>query len=106
MNKTTKRIVYASIGLVILLLLILPKLGSDEKKPVTGPVPGGRGAGGPLRVDAILIQPERLENKVNTTGTILPNEVVELKSEVSGRITKIYFAEGMSVGQGRATGEN
>jgi membrane fusion protein (multidrug efflux system) len=102
MNKTTKRIIYAAIGLVILALLIIPKLGSDEKKPTAGPAPGGGrpGGGGPLRVDAILMQPERLENKVNTTGTILPNEQVELKSEVSGRITRIYFAEGMSVGQG------
>ncbi|HYF02122.1 MAG TPA: efflux RND transporter periplasmic adaptor subunit [Patescibacteria group bacterium] len=101
MNRNTKRIIYAAIGLVILLLLILPKLGSDEKKPAaTGPAPGARGVSGPLRVDAILMQPERLENKINTTGTIMPNEQVELKSEVSGRITKIYFSEGMSVGQG------
>jgi membrane fusion protein (multidrug efflux system) len=41
-----------------------------------------------------VIEPQLLKNEFYTTGSILANEKVELRSEVSGRIVGIYFEEG------------
>jgi len=53
-----------------------------------------------IPVTAIVIQPQLLNNKIFTTGTLLANEEVELRPEVSGRVTDISFAEGSRVKKG------
>lgn len=53
-----------------------------------------------LPVSAIVIKPETLVNKVLATGTILANEEVELRSETTGKIEKIFFSEGGRVKRG------
>ena len=59
-----------------------------------------RGGGGPLSVEAVVIEPQLLENKIFTTGTLLANEEVELRPEISGRVTNVFFAEGQRVRRG------
>ncbi|HEY8401182.1 MAG TPA: efflux RND transporter periplasmic adaptor subunit [Cytophagaceae bacterium] len=54
-----------------------------------------------VAVNAVIVKPERLKNNIYSTGTILANEEVELKSEIAGRITGIYFNEGGSVTKGQ-----
>lgn len=51
-------------------------------------------------VDVVVIQPQLLNNEIFTTGTLLANEEVELRPEISGRVTSISFAEGTSVKEG------
>jgi membrane fusion protein (multidrug efflux system) len=53
-----------------------------------------------LRVSAVLLRPSSLPEIVSSTGTLLPDEGVELQAEVSGRITAINFAEGARVRKG------
>ncbi len=53
-----------------------------------------------LPVSAVVLRPEVLTNKVLATGTVLANEEVELRSETSGKIEKIYFSEGSKVRKG------
>jgi membrane fusion protein (multidrug efflux system) len=48
----------------------------------------------------MVIKPDTMLNIIYSTGTLLPNEKVELRNEVSGRIIGIYFAEGSEVKQG------
>src|SRR4051812_8516656 len=55
----------------------------------------------PIPVNAIVIKPLELDNKIQIVGTILPNEKVELRSEISGRITGIFFNEGTRVTKGQ-----
>ncbi|MEW6051777.1 MAG: efflux RND transporter periplasmic adaptor subunit [Candidatus Zixiibacteriota bacterium] len=74
-------------------------LGCGEGKTQGGGRPGGTGA--KLAVDAVVIRPQPLENKINATGTLLANEEVELRPEISGRITGISFAEGGKVHKGQ-----
>jgi membrane fusion protein (multidrug efflux system) len=86
---------------VIVFLLALPRLGWFSEKPDgpaagTGPRPGA----GRLQVEAIIIQPARFDNKLNVTGSVLANESLELKSEISGQVTQIAFQEGKNVKQG------
>jgi membrane fusion protein (multidrug efflux system) len=51
-------------------------------------------------VDAIVIQPQLLDNRIFTTGTLLANEEVELKPEIAGRVTDVFFMEGSKVKKG------
>jgi membrane fusion protein (multidrug efflux system) len=57
-------------------------------------------SGAKVPVNAIVIQTQLLNNKIFTTGTLLANEEVELRPEVSGRVTDISFAEGSRVKKG------
>ena len=96
MKKNTKTIVIIGIVAVVLILLIIPKLNSSENHTQAARF----GAAGPLPVKAHITKYEVLDNKVLTTGTVLANEEVELKSEASGKITKILFREGSYVKAG------
>lgn len=51
-------------------------------------------------VNAIVIQPQLLDNRIFTTGTLLANEEVELRVETPGRVTGIFFMEGSRVKKG------
>lgn len=59
----------------------------------------GRGSG--IAVDALVIRPQPLENRIFTTGTLLANEEVELRPETSGRVTGVFFDEGGKVRKGQ-----
>jgi membrane fusion protein, multidrug efflux system len=96
MKKNTKTILILAAVIAAILLLAIPKLkSSDETKNTSG-----QKSAGPLPVKAHITKYEVLDNKVLTTGTILANEEVDLKSEVDGKITKIYFHEGSYVKAG------
>ena len=97
MNKKTKTIAILSVSVVVIILILLPKFGSSKKDGAGGGF-GNRNAS--LAIDAYIIKPEELNNNVLTSGTILANEEVELKSEVAGKITKILFKEGSRVKKG------
>lgn len=81
------------------LILILGLIGCGEG---TGGQKGG-GAGQratAIMVEALVVQPRLLEHKIQTTGTLLANEEVELRPEVSGRIVGLHFEEGSRVRKG------
>lgn len=96
-----KRIFSIVIILAIILLIALPKLKLWSGKS-DGPAKGQEARKGPgmLPVEAIVITPTTLENKVVITGSVQANESLELKSETAGKITHIYFKEGKTVKKG------
>lgn len=98
MNKKLKQILIAVIIVVVLAIALLPKLLSSSKSG-NGNMPGGR-PDMVVPVKAHITSLETLNNSVFTTGSILANEEVELRSEVSGKITKILFKEGSFVNKG------
>ena len=53
-----------------------------------------------MPVEGMVIQPQFLENKTFTTGTLMANEEVQLRSEISGRVTGVFFEEGRAVRKG------
>lgn len=57
--------------------------------------------GGTMQVEGYRIEPQTLPNDISTTGSVLANEEVQLKSEVSGRIERINFKEGEAVRKGQ-----
>lgn len=98
MKNNLKKIIISAVILVLLLIILLPKLLSSSS--VKNSNLAGNKLDQIISVKAHIIRPETVDNKVLTTGTILANEEVELKSEVAGKITKILFSEGSYVNKG------
>ncbi|HMN17994.1 MAG TPA: efflux RND transporter periplasmic adaptor subunit [Ignavibacteriaceae bacterium] len=98
MKNNLKKIIISAVILVLLLIILLPKLLSSSS--VKNSNLAGNKLDQIISVKAYIIKPETVDNKVLTTGTILANEEVELKSEVAGKITKILFSEGSYVNKG------
>ena len=98
MNKKIKPFIIGSLILIVLLLIILPKVISSEDD--SGKGDNQRKMNSEIPVTAHIAVYEKLSNNVYTTGTILANEEVELKSEISGKIVQIAFNEGAFVKKG------
>jgi membrane fusion protein (multidrug efflux system) len=47
-----------------------------------------------LKVEAIVLGSTSLSNKIEVAGNILPFELTEIRSEISGRVVEINFKEG------------
>ncbi len=109
MSKPVKRTLIIAIVLVIAALIILPRLGASKadnpKAGAGGGAPGGGGGpggpGGPVAVNVVVVQPQPLNNIIQSNGTVLANEEVEVRSEISGIIEKIHFKEGQKVQKGQ-----
>ncbi len=98
MNKPVRNISIILILIVIGALLIVPKILSEKNKQQTSSGPGTQQI---TPVDVFVIKPVNLENEVATVGTIVANEEVEIKSELTRKITGIYFKEGSFVPRGK-----
>ena len=57
----------------------------------------GAAQSGTLRVNGVVLKPQRLDNVVRSSGTVLASESVELVAEADGRIERIAFKEGSPV---------
>jgi membrane fusion protein (multidrug efflux system) len=111
MSITVKRWIIAAVLLIIVLIIAVPRMGflsaKDSKKssgatkaPGAARGPGGGGPGN-MAVDVMLVKAQKLDNKIQSTGTIMANEEVELRSEISGKISQIFFKEGDRVKRGQ-----
>ncbi|MDP2424379.1 MAG: efflux RND transporter periplasmic adaptor subunit [Bacteroidales bacterium] len=98
MNRNLKRIILFSLVALVLLFLLGRRLGWFELK--TTDVAPVSNAPSILPVNAMVVQLIELDNKILATGTILPDESVELSSEASGKITSLMFKEGSRVRKG------
>jgi membrane fusion protein (multidrug efflux system) len=73
-------------------------LTEEKSMPMGGP--GKPGGGPPLSVEGILVAGSNLDESVVSTGTLLANEEVELRPEISGKVVSIHFNEGGPVSKG------
>lgn len=55
---------------------------------------------GPMVVNGLVLKPQRLDNIVHLSGTVLASESVDLIAEASGRVEEIAFAEGSHIKKG------
>ncbi len=109
MNKKFRVILTVLIILVFVIMIFYPKIKPlFSKKDAGGPSPSGQmmrgpGAGGGqqvLNVSGFLIAPTQMNEVIKSSGTVLPDEEVELSFETSGKIVAIYFTEGTRVKKG------
>lgn len=84
-------------GLLLTKSLFFPAPTEDQSK---GKGPGGKGNTA-LNVEIMVLKSQKAANNIQSTGTILPNERVELAAEGSGKVIGIYFKEGAFVKAGQ-----
>ena len=100
MKKQTKIILIVGIIGVIAIAFFYPRLMNKQTGDVTPANGGGAGSQQDLQVNVIKLKLETLTNQLQVTGTILPNESVDLRSEISGLVERIAFREGQYVTKG------
>mgnify|MGYP005623802645 CR=1 FL=1 len=87
---------------IILYPKIKPVLKSDTG-PSADPPAGARGMRGgsqTLFTSGYVIVPTRMNELIYSTGSLIPDEEVELSFETSGKVVGIYFSEGTRVTKG------
>jgi membrane fusion protein, multidrug efflux system len=89
---TTLRIIY--IPIITILIIIGYSCKNKKQETVQSAAPR------PVEVNAVVVSPKMLENKIFSTGNILANEEVEIRAEVPGRVISINFEEGTMVRKG------
>jgi membrane fusion protein (multidrug efflux system) len=89
---------------VIIFVLVIAVLVIIKFKffPANTPqaMPQQKGKPMPVNVTAYIVKPEKLDNKIYISGTLLSNEEVTLMPEIAGKVTRIYFKEGSTVKKG------
>ncbi|MCI0697425.1 efflux RND transporter periplasmic adaptor subunit [candidate division KSB1 bacterium] len=102
MSVKAKRVWIIVGAIIVLAALALPKVGflrgTSNSSKNTAAAGAPRDQRMPVRMQ--IIQSQKLGDKVVTVGTILSNEEVEIRSEISGKVEKIYFKEGGRVSKG------
>ncbi|MBU1014534.1 MAG: efflux RND transporter periplasmic adaptor subunit [Bacteroidetes bacterium] len=101
MNKNVKRGLTILIVILIVGIIVYPKI-----KPLLNAKTGD--SGNPMRgtgrqilnVSGYLIKPQQLSELVKTTGTLRPDEEVDMAFETSGKIVSLMFTEGTRVKKG------
>jgi membrane fusion protein (multidrug efflux system) len=94
-RKFSRSISILSLPVIICGLLSSCGSGNGSQTPK-----GGGASRSLVPVEAVLIQPQLLRNRVSTTGTLLANEEVELRPEISGRVVSVLFEEGRRARKG------
>lgn len=59
------------------------------------------GGGSQLTVNAEIVQAQNFSNEINLSGTLEPDEQVQIRSEISGVIRELAFREGAYVEKGQ-----
>jgi membrane fusion protein (multidrug efflux system) len=101
MTTKRKRTVIILGAVVAVIALALPKIlpsGSSGSRSGSNMAASSRDQATPVRT--IVIRTEKLGGKVTTVGTVLSDEEVEVRSQVSGQIQRIYLTEGARVNKG------
>jgi membrane fusion protein (multidrug efflux system) len=100
-RTTRNRLFWLGLGLAALAALLAPRL-------LPTILSAGRSAETPteeseetLEVEVRLLAPQRLEERLATTGTVQAEERVEIRPEISGTLEKILFEEGARVERGQ-----
>lgn len=64
------------------------------------PASGAPGGGMPVAVEVVRAEARTLTESASAVGTLLSNESVVLRPEISGRISAIHFRDGQAVSRG------
>ncbi|MFW5792944.1 MAG: efflux RND transporter periplasmic adaptor subunit [Bacteroidota bacterium] len=101
MNKKLRPYFYALIIIAIAIVVFYPKI--KLLFPENGDDPGALPSNGSkaLNVNVIIVEPERLVEIINSSGTLIPDEEVDLSFETSGKIIQLKFDEGTKIKKGQ-----
>jgi membrane fusion protein (multidrug efflux system) len=103
MNKSFRILTTVLLSILLALIILWPKL-----KPLIGSKSQAMGGSGMMRqvrqilnASGLVINPTEMNEFINSTGTLRPDEEVELAFETSGKIVEINFTEGTRVKKGQ-----
>jgi membrane fusion protein, multidrug efflux system len=110
MALNTKKLIRISITIILIFvvlgIILYPKIKPlfNKSSSGAGPAmsgPGMRGGGGQaLFASGFLVTPTQMNELIYSTGSLIPDEEVELSFETSGKIVGIFFSEGTRVKKG------
>lgn len=112
MALNSKKLIRFSVtGAILLLvgwLVVYPKVKhrfqssseGDSQKAQRGAMQG-RGGGQPLFASGYVLVPTQMNELIYSTGTLIPDEEVDLAFETAGKVVNIYFEEGKRVKKGQ-----
>lgn len=96
--KNSKKIITIISVVIILIVIALPKIDFSSSEAKDEAESNSKSL--MLNVDGKILNPESLQNRIFTNGTLIGNEEVLLRSETSGKVTEILFVEGKKVNKG------
>jgi membrane fusion protein, multidrug efflux system len=103
MNKKLRLVITILIILVLAVIIFYPKikplLASKPKVPARGSSMI-RQSQQKLNVSGFIIKPTQMSELIVSSGTLRPDEEVDLSFEASGKIVSIFFTEGTRVKKG------
>lgn len=99
MSKMVKRILQIGIPVLVLAVIIVSRMNLFSAQ-AEAPIKGGGGVRGALQVTGMIAEFSESASGIRANGTLLPNEEVELVTEIVGKVRDIYFEEGVSVNKG------
>lgn len=93
-----KKYVYIllAIGAVAALSYVFTR---ESKQKISAPIANPTGT--PMEVNAVVVEAGQFSNVITLSGSIEPNEQVQIRSEVSGLVRSLSFQEGSSVQKGQ-----
>lgn len=108
MKKLLRPVITVFVILIITGIIVYPRIKgrivASKSASARGAGPGMPAGGGRgqqvLNVSALIIQPTVINEFINSTGSLIPDEEVELSFETSGKIVNIFFSEGARVLKG------
>ncbi len=89
------------IAVLAVLALVKVTLFRGDSPRGGGNTAAGGGSAAALSVDAVVLTPERLADRVSAVGTVLSSEAVDIRSDIAGRVASILFDEGTRVAKGQ-----
>lgn len=89
-------LVLALIGVVA--VIVVNKCGNNAEAAKGGGK--GNGPAQAITVSGIVLHPQVVADDVQTTGSLLANNSVEIRNEVAGRLVRLAFEEGQHVEKG------
>lgn len=95
MSKTNL-VIIVSVICVLLFLVVRKIMTGTEKTPAAAQKKGG----GDVMSEIMIAKDTLITYELQATGTVRPNEEVDIISEYPGKITGIYFKEGTTVEKG------
>lgn len=95
-----KKVVLTLVAVVVVSFIAIVRPTGSQEQMQRPQGSGPRLGEVKIPVRGLVVTQVPLENKIGVTGSVLANEEVELRSEVSGKVVKILFKEGSHVKQG------
>src|SRR5689334_11200263 len=100
MTQRSRRIAYWLIAIAAVAALAIPKILLSRKDSASGGTAGQNTRTkevAVLTVNAHVVGKSSLDDRISVTGTVLPNEQVDIQSEITGKVAGIFFKEGNAV---------